>query len=155
MLTISDAADQLDAHVTALVAQIVEPGQDAALVRGRLLAAMSDPVVDARAHDWTVRVQLVGPDNAVVADTDPAAPPGGAGTQTARGLGGAVALISGLVDSYHHGRATGAGPAALRARIGSLRTQLSKSGGQALWRIRYTVDGETWMALATVCKASA
>lgn len=154
MLTLPEAAERLNALAQELTAELAQAGgQRPELVRARLLAALDTPIVDARAKEWTVRIQLVGPDSAVVADTDPAAGPGAPGAQTAHGLHGAVVLIADLVDSYHQGRAVGIGIASLRARLGSLRTQLSKGRGTALWRIRYTVENEQWIALATVTKA--
>lgn len=118
---------------------------------------------DGRAVKWRIRVQLQRGDRPdVVADTDPDKPLDQAGSEVVSGLPAVAGAVADICAAYHVGRElSGLEPETLRHSLKSLRPALSRQGGMAVWRPRYTVSAgatalsdaprvEAWLARVDV-----
>lgn len=109
------------------------------LVRTKIASA--GPAIDGRAVAWRVRVQLQRAERPdVVADTDPQLRLDEGGTEVVRGLPAVAAMVADICTAYHVGKVVeGLDEATLRHALKSIRPTISRTGGEAIWRPRYTV----------------
>jgi len=113
---------------------------------------------DARTTSWRVRVRLYdqrSPSDPA-ADSDSELPPDVPGHAVLRGLPGVADHVAGLATDWHgsmtHGEVKGLDGPTLRHRLKSLRPTLSRRGGNAVWRVPYTVAGADWLARVDIQK---
>jgi len=107
---------------------------------------------DARTAQWRVRVrlyrepQLTEPE----ADTDKEQAPDYPGETVIAGLPGVAEHLRELAIVYHGPVTAGLDAATLLHRLKALRPTLSRRGGDAVWRVPYTVSGAGWLARVDV-----
>lgn len=163
---IDSGTDELESSFWALLTTIADEAQTppldvlhyfkrTAIERLRSLKAAHgvDRVDDGRAALWRIRILLwhttAGADRAsLVADSDPeqtydannVAP----GSSVIAGLPAVAREVKALVEAYHAGADPGWIPEGiseptLQSKLRGLRVSLSNSGGQCVWRVRYTL----------------
>lgn len=100
------------------------------------------PPVDGRAIDWRVRVRLYRAArlDTPEADSDPDLPAAANGATICYGLPGVADHLRALADGFHGQPCAGLDQETLRHRLNSLRPTLSRRGGNAVWRVPYTVQ---------------
>lgn len=110
---------------------------------------------DSRTTPRRIRVRLfkVGADEPA-ADTDAGLPASDPGTWLVNGLPAMAQALAMCAASYHEGAMiAGLDKAELERRIKGLRPTLSRRGGDAVWRVPYTVDDAPWQARVDVLNA--
>lgn len=105
---------------------------------------------DGRAARWRCRIRLY--DDArpgePAADSDPELPADAAGTVFCAGLKGVADTVLQLAEVFHGtAELPGLDPDTLDRKIPGLRPTLSRRGGNACWRLKYTTPrGAHWLA---------
>lgn len=101
-------------------------------------------VRDARTSAWRVRIMLHRSDDAyaeIHADTDPNKPMDEPGTTIIHGLPAVAEFVAEMAELAHPGRIVrGLDSATLAHSLLGFRPSLSRQGGDAIWRPRYTVQ---------------
>lgn len=166
-VTVASACDVID---TAAIdqAQILAATQGVPLEAAwRLISAeflrrcrVRSPVsleADGRATKWRCRVRLYNmnrPDEAE-ADSDPDRPADAMGETVLGGLPAVAEWLAQLAHGFHAGmEINGLDLTTLRHRLKALRPTISRRGGNAVWRVPYTVSDLGWMARVDVIRVS-
>lgn len=110
---------------------------------------------DGRATKWRCRVRLYNmnrPDEPE-ADSDPDSAADAPGAVVLGGLPAVADWLATLAYTYHNGaNVSGLDLATLRHRLKALRPTISRRGGNAVWRVPYTVSDLAWMARVDVVR---
>ena len=112
---------------------------------------------DARNVAWRCRVQLydVNAPMEPAADSDPELAPDQISATTLAGLNSVAAWLAVVADQFHGpAMPVGLDTATLARKLKSLRVDLSRRGGNAVWRVPYTVNGARWLARVNVERAT-
>lgn len=112
------------------------------------------PDLDGRAVKWRTRTRIYDRTrlgDEPVADTDPDLSPDAKGTSVLVGLPGVAMEVRELAHAYHEtcqhpGPCVGLELVTLLHKLKGLRPTLSRRGGNAVWRLPYTVAGREWLA---------
>lgn len=109
---------------------------------------------DTRARSWRVRVRLYRASAMLepLADTDPTRDPGAPGDAILHGLPAVAEYVAQLALDYHNAPCEGLELQTLRHSLRGLRPTISRRGGDAVWRLRYSVGGEPWLARVDVLR---
>lgn len=153
------AADAVDEAISAEARMLAEAGRlpltacyDRLVtelfrrIKGRTPGVISD--ADNRAASWRVRVRLYGPGkpDEPEADSDDDLPGDQPGATVIDGLPNVAEHLMALAQGFHKSAPVGLDITTLRHRLKSLRPTLSRRGGNARWRVPYTVAEGDWMA---------
>ena len=110
---------------------------------------------------WRCRVRLYNlatPDEPE-ADSDPELEPGAAGTLLLRGLPEVADTLARMASEFHQQAPAGLGLGLLKHRLKGLRPTLSRRGGNAAWRVPYTViqrdNEQAWLARVDIQRENA
>jgi hypothetical protein len=111
---------------------------------------------DGRAVRWRVRLRLFDSHDELQADTCPESATDYPGDDVIAGLPAVVDWAESICREFHHAAGFTVSwitHAEKKKRLRSIRPTLSRSGGVAIWRIHYTVDGDgQWLALINVAR---
>ena len=109
---------------------------------------LSDLELDKRAAKWRCRIRLyLGDSSEPQADSDPDLEADAPGTVICAGLRGVADTVIQMAAAFHDAPTlAGLEPATLDAKIRGLRPTLSRRGGNAVWRLPYTVGDNPWLA---------
>jgi hypothetical protein len=161
------AVTTLQAHATSIASDLALAGKlPFDPVYKQLLAAFfiaakgTAPTVaemDARTAKWRTRIRLYDarePDE-VMADTDPDLPPGNDGAMVRSGLPAVAEWLAEVATDFHGETLGGLDMPTLRHKLKALRPTLSRRGGNAVWRVRYTSSRGEWLARVDVVRVPA
>lgn len=118
------------------------------------------PDLDGRAVKWRTRTRIydrtrLGDEPA--ADTDPDLSPELKGTTVLVGLPMVACEVRELAHLFHSGQGSCVGleQETLLHKLKGLRPTLSRRGGNAVWRLPYTVAGREWLVRVDIERVEA
>lgn len=172
-LHLTKACDALDAAAADLAGTLaVATGQTFESAFGDLVAEFrkraktrTTQELDGRASRWRVRVRLYRAERLddAIADSDPDLPADTLPATTQHGLPGVAAYLTALASAFHGQACAGLDRATLSHKLKSLRPTLSRRGGDAVWRVPYSVmehpvgaeaeQSAAWLARVDVARA--
>lgn len=151
--TLATATDALDAvaleqaEALALTQAMPLPAAWSALVKEFTARAKSrspdaNGETDRRHKAWRVRVRLYAPNQneEPAADSDPDRAGHLPGLTVCQGLPGVADHLAQLANGFHGQACLGLDMETLTHRLKSLRPTLSRRGGNAVWRVPYTIE---------------
>lgn len=170
---LTKAADALDVSAATIAAELATAtGQAFDSAFGELAAEFrrrskvrTTQELDGRASRWRVRVRLYRAERLddAIADSDPDLSADTLPATTQHGLPGVAAYLTALASAFHGQPCAGLDRATLQHKLKSLRPTLSRRGGDAVWRVPYSVmehpvgaeveQSAAWLARVDVARA--
>ncbi len=111
-------------------------------------AAVMD--ADGRSAKWRVRVRLYDAKRPDEPEADPDARADAPGSIVIAGLPEVAVYLGQLAINFHGQQCLGLDQATLLHRLKSLRPTLSRRGGNAAWRVPYSISQGDWLARVDV-----